>query len=182
MRRGCLRAVAIAGAALIVAFGLSALALLPDTRQERRFSAQQRWEQRHFADYQIKVEVERLGKSCVEELAIRGEQIDTLHDSCALGWLPNMTVPTLFQLSQRLERAPECYPASACACQRVRSGRVVYDPELGYPREIAIERYVRPHWSHPDYWAALLDTWRLPQCSNFTTGIAVRVLELKPLR
>jgi hypothetical protein len=154
---------------------------LPHSREEQRLAAQRRWEARPFSAYRVTVEIERLNTTCIEDLEVRGAEIRVIQDSCAIGWLPDMIVPNLFQLGARLERGPECFPPAGCSCARVRSGRVTYDKQLGFPREISIRRYYRPSWHQLDYWRYSWRNWELPSCSTSIGGLNARVLALTPL-
>jgi hypothetical protein len=182
-RRRWRRGLVLAGTLLALVLGGLALAAwaLPESRAERRQAAQRRWEARPFSSYRVTVELRRLNTRCVEELIVSGEQVAVLQDNCSLSWLPHMTVPSLFELGRRLERSPECFPPAACACERIRRGRIVYDEQLGFPREIVIRRTYRPNWHHLDYWRYFWREWELPTCSTGIGGVTATVLDLTPL-
>lgn len=182
MGRGCVvRLMLGVGVALLLLAGtlLSAAALTPSL-ESRRLAAQATWEQRPFSGYQVAVQVQRLGRACRQELTVTGDTLNMLYDECRIGWLPEFSVPQLFSLGQRLERPAECFPGGDCSCTRIRSGEVVYDGQLGYPRTIRIQRTLQPNWDHLDYWRRLFRTWQVPNCSGMRTGITVEVLSLTP--
>jgi hypothetical protein len=182
MGRGCVvRLLLGVGVLLLLLAGvlLSASVLTP-SNMSQRLAAQTTWEQRPFSGYQLVVQVQRLGRVCRQELTVAGETMSVLYDECRIGWLPDLSVPQLFALGERLERPDECFPGGDCACARVRRGEVIYDEQLGYPRSIRIQRSLQPNWDHFDYWRRFLRTWQLPNCSSMRLGLTVEVVSLTP--
>lgn len=163
--------------ALLAAFGL------PHSPNAVLSAAEQRWEGRGFANYRIVVQVERSGVACTQELEVRGNrQPFAVRDTCGSSWFSQLSVPRLFDYSTRVAQAPTCYPSSQlCPCQQLRVGRVVYDPQLGYPSLIDYERRVRPNIISLDYWRRAWDQRKLPNCDPGTRNIRITVLSLKPV-
>jgi hypothetical protein len=139
---------------------------LPQTPAARRASAQSLWAARPFSAYRMALRVEYLNRVCYQEVEAQGERIQkVLNDTCRVSWFSSLTVSRLFDISQRLEQAPTCYPDSQpCACRLVRLGTIGYDAQLGYPSEIAYRREVQPNWWHADFWERLWERKSLPTC------------------
>jgi hypothetical protein len=155
---------------------------VPLARTPLRLRAQERWAARPFENYRITVRVESQNRACFQEVEIRGERNAITRDSCRTFWLSALSVTRLFDLSTRLERAPECSPAvQACACQRMRIGGATFDDQLGYPTQISLQRWVRPNPGHFDFWRHLAEQRALPPCNDFGALVRLTVVALTPL-
>jgi hypothetical protein len=155
---------------------------LPQTPSARRAAAEGRWAAQSFSAYRMALRIEYLNRVCYQEFEVQDEHVrKTLRDSCRVSWFSSLTVERLFDIIQRIEQAPICYPDSEpCACRLVRIGTVSYDPQIGYPREIAYRREVQPNWWHVDFWKRLWDRKNLPTCSP-TRSMRVVVSSFTPL-
>lgn len=178
------RALFLGGFLILPGFLAFMAVLWPSTYQAQRLSAQARWAARSFSGYRIMVQIKYANTTCFQELEIRDEQVQRLfHDTCKMSWLSSLTVARMFQLSERIEFAPECYPSSEpCPCQRTRVGFVDYDAELGYPHVISYRRLVRPNLLHLDYWKRLWQSRELPDCTAISRNLSIEVQSLMPLR
>src|SRR4051812_24035693 len=124
----------------------------PQTHHAQRLAAQELWAARPFTNYRVTIAIERMQQVCVQELEVRDERAQAINDTCDISWLSSMTVPRLFEFSSWMEHAPDCYPSSGnCSCERVRIGRIVYDPQLGYPQQIVWERRVEMNLDNLDF-------------------------------
>jgi hypothetical protein len=161
-----LRALIVSGIALLLSCTLLGVIDLPKTPGARRAAAQRRWEARPFSAYQLALRVEYWNRVCFQEIEVQGERVRRIvSDTCRMSWFSSLTVPRLFEISERLEQAPTCYPDSQpCACRLVRIGTIEYDPQLGYPSAIDYRREVQPNWWHPDFWKRLWERKDLPSC------------------
>lgn len=169
-------------ALFIAAYGLLGMMPWPQTRHDQRLGAETLWNTRPFANYRVTVQIERLQHVCFQELEVQGDKVHTLNDTCDMSWLASMTVSRLFELSSWMEQGPDCYPSVGnCSCQRVRLGRIAYDPQLGYPREIVWQRKVQANVDHLDFWQRLWEAQSLPNCSAAMRPVRIVVLSLAPL-
>ena len=155
---------------------------VPLARTPLRIAAQARWEGRPFASYRITVRVESQNRSCFQEVEVRDGRNAVTRDSCRTFWLSALTVTRLFDLSSRLERAPECSPSvQPCACQRLRLGGVSFDEQLGFPTQLTLQRWVRPNPGHVDFWRHLFDQHALPPCNELGAAVRLTVVAVAPL-
>ena len=169
-------------AALLFAGALLGMMPWPETRRSQRMEAQELWETRPFKNYRVMVEIERMQRICFQEIEVRDHRVRAINDTCDISWLSSMTVPRLFEFSSWMERAPDCYPSSGnCPCQRLRVGRIQYDPVLGDPQEIAWQRQVQANVDHLDFWRRLWEGRTLPNCNTTARPIRIVVLSLVPL-
>ena len=148
----------------------------PQLPSELRVAAQSRWATRPFTAYRVALRIEYWNRVCFQELEVQGERVRrVLSDSCLTSSFSMMTVPRLYQMTERLEQAPTCYPdGQPCACRLRRIGKIEYDSNLGYPRQITYRREAQPNWSHLDFWKHLWLERDLPTCgTSRTTRIAV---------
>jgi hypothetical protein len=154
----------------------------PTTPSVRRAAAQGRWAARPFASYRIALRVEFLNQACFQEIEVQGERVaKTISDTCQTSSFSSLTAGRLFEISERVEQAPTCYADSEpCACQQLRIGKIDYDTELGYPREIAYRRVVQPNWTHLDFWKRLWARRSLPTC-GLTRSTRIVVLSFTPI-
>jgi len=155
-----------AGMAVVLSCALLVAIDLPQTPGARRAAAQNRWAARPFSVYRLALRVEFLNRVCFQELEVQGERIQQIvNDTCRVSWFSSLTISRLFDISQRLEQAPTCYPdAQPCACRLLRLGSIDYDAQLGYPSAITYRREVQPNWWHADFWKRLWDRKKLPSC------------------
>src|SRR5689334_8726135 len=160
------RALLISGVALLLSCALLGAVDLPKTPGALRAAAEGRWAARPFSTYRLALRVEYWNRVCFQEIEVQGERVRTvLNDTCRVSWFAALTVPQLFEISERIEQAPTCYPDSQpCACRLLRLGSVDYDPRLGYPTDIVYRREVQPNWWHPDFWKRLAQQRNLPSC------------------
>jgi hypothetical protein len=168
----------------LVAFGsgvtlMQTPSLEPLTRQQ----AQGRWDARPYRDYRLVVQIERLEVTCFQELNVRvGREVEVVRDTCQQSWLSRMTIARMFELSERLDLPPECFPSSSdCACQRVRVGQTEFNSELGYPVRLEWQRVLQPHWQHVDYWRTAIERRALPSCSSTVQPIRITLLHIAAL-
>lgn len=181
MRRVAL--VNLAALAVLTVGLLGGLATLEGDPRDRRLAAEARWERLALANYRIAVAANLSGARCLQDLEVRGGRtVTTLRDTCNHAWLGQLTVARLFELSQRLEQPPSCFPwAQNCMCRRVRIGRTDYEPAQGYPRSVAWRRELQPNLLHRDYWARLWQIRDLPACGPLKQHLQITVLNLTPL-
>lgn len=171
MRKPRRRLFWITGILMLLALG-SGTALLYNTATARNglTSARARWETRRFAEYRLQIQQQTSTRLCEQEVIARDEATtEALRNSC--GQPPTWTVTRLFNWISELERSPvRCYPGPAlCICQATARVRIVYDAELGYPREIGYEWRRRPNYIQPAYWRSLGDQ-SFPGCENIEAG------------
>jgi hypothetical protein len=154
----------------------------PQLPSERRAAAQSRWATRPFTSYRLALRIEYWNRVCFQELEVQGERVRrVVSDTCLTSSFSMMTVPRLYQISERTERAPTCYPdGQPCACRLMRIGKIEYDPHLGYPSQIAYRREAQPNWTHLDFWKHLWLQRDLPTCGTSRITRIV-VISLAPL-
>jgi len=176
------RAIIAIGAAFVLSGMLLGVIGLPQTPGARRAAAEHLWEARPFSAYRVAMRIEFWNRVCFQEVEINGERVQKLlSDTCSAPSFASLTVPRLFDIGERMDQAPSCYPdAEPCACRLIRLGTVDYDPQLGYPRKIAYRREIQPNWSHPDFWKRLADRHTLPTCGS-TRTLQILVLSFEPL-
>jgi hypothetical protein len=166
--------------------GSGFFSLLPriETRAEQRTNAYQRWTEQAPQHYRLAVEIRLTNVACVQELEIRSGQIaSTLRDTCNRSWLGKLTIERLFELSQRLERPPECFPSSAdCACQRVRLGTIAYNGQFGFPQVLDWRRELRPNWMNTDYWQRMWDTRTVSACAPTNHRLYIAITAFEPMQ
>jgi hypothetical protein len=169
------------GAAFLLSMLLGVIDL-PQTPGARRMAAERRWAARPFSAYQVALRVEYWNRVCFQEVEIHGERVQKiLSDTCQASSFSSLTVTRLFDISERIEQAPTCYPdARPCACRLMRIGTIDYDAQLGYPRKIIYRREVQPNWSHPDFWRRLADRRELPSCGQ-ARSLRIVVVSFAPL-
>ncbi len=171
---------------LLVSCLLLGVAVWQPAEQPSLVEAQARWEAQAASDYRIALLVEYQGEHCMQNIEVRGGQAQRIiQDTCDVPWLTGLTVPRLFDLSERIEEIPasRCHPSSlACACHRVfTTRRLSYDQELGYPDRIMTRSEIRPNWGHSDYWKQVLETRVLPSCSGQHRKLTIEILSLTAL-
>jgi hypothetical protein len=185
IRRNILRQLGLLTITLLVvaSCGLLTAQSWPEQPAARRIDGQGRWVARPFADYRIAVRVEFWGNICTQEIETEGERIRRIaHNDCQLSWLSLMTVARLFEISEGLEHPMPCYAAAqACACYRVKTGEITYDPQLGFPRVITYRREIYPNLVHADYWRRVWQTRRLPDCGPASPVVKITVTSVKPI-
>ncbi|HWQ11169.1 MAG TPA: hypothetical protein VNL77_00125 [Roseiflexaceae bacterium] len=174
---------ALAGAlALALSCTLMGMATLPRSLAAQRLASMERWRAHAPQHYRVVVQVGFAGRTCLQEIEVRGEWKSTLHDTCGSSWLSTLSIPRLFELGERLERPAECFPSSrSCICHRVRVGAIEYDQDLGFPGSITWRRELRPNWQHPDYLLRLWESRALPNCSSPHRALRLTVISLTPL-
>jgi hypothetical protein len=161
---------------------LMGMATIPQSLGAQRAASLDRWRSNAPANYRVLVEVGISGRTCLQEIEVRGLESALLHDTCRSSWLSTLAVPRLFELGRRLENPAECFPSNRnCVCHRVRVGAIEYDPELGFPGMITWRRELRPNWQHPDYVARLIETRELPNCAAASRALHLNVISLTPL-
>lgn len=174
--------VALVAAVITLGCGLMAFAGLPETRAERRIAARSVWGALPHDSYRIVIQAALTGRTCMQEIEVHTMTLNILRDTCGSPWLSTLTVDRLFELSSRLEAAPDCFPSKQnCMCHRVRTGIVQYDPEMGFPTMISWRRELRPNWQHPDYWLRAWEARALPNCSIPARTLKLDVVSLTPL-
>ena len=173
---------ALAGALLLaLSCTLMGMAAPPSLAAQRATSlARRRANAPH--SYRALVQVNFGGRLCLQEIEVRGSDKALVHDTCGSSWLSTLAVPRLFELGARLEHPAECFPSQRnCVCRRLRIGAVEYDHQFGFPGRITWRRELRPNWQHPDYFARLLETRALPNCSSAARSLHLTVISLTPL-
>jgi hypothetical protein len=169
---------------LITALGctLMGMAAMPLSRSAQRLEGERLWREHAVADYRVVVQVAFTGRTCFQEIEVRGTWKSITYDTCGSTWLSTLSVPRLFELGKRLEVPAECFPSGRnCVCHRLRVGTIEYDSELGFPDLIVWRRELRPNWNHPDYLLRLWETRELPNCSSPTRPLSLTVISLTPL-
>lgn len=162
--------------------GLMASGAIPATYIERREMAQQVWKAQSITSYHIVVRAFFAGRTCAQEIEVRGTRHYMLRDTCNSSWLSSLTVDRLFELSARLEAGPECFPSKQdCICHRVRIGAIEYDPNHGFPTSIGWRREMQPNWQHPAYWKRAWERRELPNCATPVRTLRLEVVSLTPL-
>jgi hypothetical protein len=168
---------------LILSVGLMGVTAAPPSRLAQRIANEHLWESRPATNYRMVVQVMMSGRNCLQEIEVRAAEHVLLHDTCGTMWLASMSIDRMFELSKRLENAPECFPSSAnCICRRVRVGKVTYDPQLGYPGELIWRRELRPNFEHPDFWLRVWDTQAIPRCTSASRSLSLTVLSMTLLK
>jgi hypothetical protein len=170
------RALIFSLATILLSVALLSARAWPQLPSELRAAAQSRWATRPFTAYRVALRIEYWNRVCFQELEVHGERVRrVVSDTCLTSSFSMMTIPRLYQMSQRLEQAPTCYPdGQPCACRLMRIGKIEYDSHLGYPRQITYRREAQPNWTHLDFWKHLWLQRDLPTCgTSRTTRIAV---------
>jgi len=168
---------------LLMSCGLLGVMTWPKTPDIRRIEAQQRWAARPFTNYRVIVRVEFANNVCFQDLEAEGDRLRRIvRNTCMTSWFSLLTVARMFEIGERLEWAPACYPSSLpCTCQTVRVGDIAYDERLGYPLAIMYSREIRPNWTRIDYWQHLWELKRLPSCGPLSRRVNITVVSLTPL-
>jgi hypothetical protein len=172
---------------LAVAVLLSSSAMLqayvwPEQPALRRLDAQRLWRERPFASYRVVVQVEYWGNACSQVIESSGDKLHRIvRNDCRVAWISLLTVARLFEISEGLEHVAPCYIGSqACSCYRVRAGETSYDPQLGYPREVAYRREIYPNLAHAEYWRRVWQSHQLPECGPISPLVRMTVVSLQP--
>ncbi|MFO7166724.1 MAG: hypothetical protein DIU80_001720 [Chloroflexota bacterium] len=161
---------------------LMGMAALPDTPSSRREANESLWRSHALAHYRVVVQVVINERICLQEIEVRGDWKSIQRDTCGSTWLSTLSVSRLFELGARLEHPAECFPSNRnCVCQRMRTGRIEYDSELGFPDTILWRRELRPNWHHPAYLMRLWETRKLPNCTAPARPLRLTVISLTPL-
>ncbi|HMO60395.1 MAG TPA: hypothetical protein PKA05_08075 [Roseiflexaceae bacterium] len=168
---------------MVMSVGLIGATSAPTPLPARRIASAALWESRPAPNYRMVVQVMINGRNCLQEVEVQHAQRRLLHDTCGTSWVSALTIDRLFELSERLERAPECFPSAAnCVCRRMRVGEVTYDPALGYPGSVSWRRELRPNFEHPDYWVRLWNTRTLPACTASSRPLSMTVVSMTLLK
>lgn len=175
--------VVLTGLGVLVIFTGVVLSLVAWTiaPRDQRVAAEARWQRMAPADYRISVRVHSSSFSCEQQLQVRDAEVITFSDTCRRVWLGKLTVQRLFELSERLEQPPECFPwPQNCFCQRARIGTISYDPQSGLPTRLAWQRDLHPNWFHVDYWRYVMRHHGLPSCGPLTQNAEIEVVGFDP--
>jgi hypothetical protein len=122
---------------------------------------------------------------CEQDLEIRNDRVQTVYQNqCAQP--PIWTVPRLFSWVRQLgQPAGLCYPSSLqCTCRVSTHLQVLFDPQLGYPRQVLYEWGLRPNWESLDYWQSLVLGTDRADCARRTRGggvVEITVVSFMPL-
>jgi hypothetical protein len=177
--------------ALILALG-AVLALLyiwytatPLAQTHALHQARQRWADRAFERYHIRVEqdtnnllpMNMAGTYIVhnEDLDVRRDGIHQRSVSSYFAWISNYPRTIGFRCG-----------GLNFECTRAISYRmnVVYDAELGYPRQIQFSQTRHPDWSNPNFWRWLIQSGEWRHCDNLlcstTRSTTVEIEALTP--
>ncbi len=165
--------------ALLPALGCGALGVLNwhISDEAQLEAAKSRWAARPFDAYRLSV---LSGETCELDVAVRGEQvIQVLHEEpCSSA---GRTVSDLFRLLERSRETIDACVRWYCACRNTLRVYAVYDPQLGYPRRIAVRAERAINWTHPSLWRYVLRYGALPDCLRDTDAQIVAVRALTPL-
>ena len=149
-------------------------------------AARARWDARALPRYRLVVDEETNAGSCRQDLRISGERIaEVLRNTCVR--VPSWTVASLFAWAAGLpDQAARCYPSAvACVCHIVYTTRASFDPQLGYPQQIAYRWALTTNWAYRGHWERMLREHELPSCDQVTRRasghITVTVVSLTPL-
>lgn len=166
----------------IASCALMAFVDLPKSRAERRLAARDIWMAQPLTRYRMVIQATFSGRACVQEIEVRDRVLYAARDTCGSPWLASLTIDRLFELSTRLESAPDCFPSQRnCLCHRVRVGAVQYDPDLGFPTSIVWRRELRPNWQDPAYWLHAWEARALPKCTMPMRPLRLDVVSLNSL-
>jgi hypothetical protein len=150
MRRALLAVASLLAGACVLALA-GALWLAPAPARDLA-AAQRRWEARPFSRYRMVIETQAFG-SCRYEVEIHDEQVTAILQRSCLS--PAPTVTDLFQLIRQHIDEGSCGP-NGCACDGPIGAEVIYDPQLGYPRELLVRPQPQLRWRYPNYWKRVL--------------------------
>lgn len=173
------RAALLAALASLLACGAAGLlrAAPPSAAQRaaQLEQARQRWEALRPARYRL---VLAAPSWCRIDAEVEREQIVRVYaSSCPSS---AKSVSDLFALAHALDADADtryCAPGG-CECIERRVAQIDYDPQLGYPRAIALRRQRQINWD--GFWAYLL-RHGLPNCLPPRASNVLTVLTLDPL-
>lgn len=134
--------------------GGMALAAQRDPTAERAtwLAAKERWNARGPSSYRMLLEE----SSCTTEYQVREDRVAWGYETpCGRR---GRTVSSLFTIIEEYARLEPVCVGNGCPCKRVTTLDVRYDPELGFPAEIAIHVRHWPNWQSSAFWQAALDT------------------------
>lgn len=137
-------------------------------------AAQARWDARPFARYRAEIKdgpcrytVEVTGRTITWSTPVRCD-------------LPRQTVDDFLVLAGRDDTVGIACVARGCACRDIYKVTTVYDPVLGYPREMDVRLRPELNYLHRDYWRAAFRLRRAPDCGLMEGQKEVRIT-LMPL-
>ena len=114
--------------------------------RDEQMHAEQVWYAQSHHHYRIVIRQRTRTGVCEQDLEIRNDRVQTVYQNqCAQP--PIWTVPRLFSWVKQLgQPAGLCYPSSLqCTCRVSTHLQVLFDPQLGYPRQVLYEWGLRPN-------------------------------------
>jgi len=149
-------------------------------------SARERWAAHPFRHYRLVVNEETAASSCRQDVQIENEQITSVElNECVR--IPSWTVSNLFAWAAGLDPySSRCYPSAVtCVCHAIYTAQTRFDPQFGYPQQIAHRWNLKTNWAYFGHWERLWRTHELPDCSGvshrLTDHITVTVVSLTQL-
>lgn len=140
----------------IVAVGVAPNLLASSSAKQELAKAQSRWAARDFNRYRMVVETgDGFSEPCRQEVEIQNEKVINVLQNCKkptpFQEQPTVAIADLFNQLEKHTSKTECGP-NGCACDGVISADAIYDPQLGYPRQIEVKlkrlSFVEL-WMHP---------------------------------
>lgn len=169
--------------------GMLAWRTAPDRAEAREAAlaaARARWQTQSPDAYKLRMRYEVdspfHNEQCGIELAVRGEAIEILNNSCAapMTW----TIEQLFA-SAELPTIRTCYPAGSggCACISSFEVKARFDSETGHPTEINRQSMISVQWLSSELWQQFVRKGKLPWCvrSAGASSRTVVIEEVVPL-
>jgi len=152
---------AIAGL-LVIAFGHYPVSLyLTWSAKQDLAAAEQKWAAHPLTHYRMVVAYRRTGSiNCIQDVEVLNENPVVLYEnSCSPGlpaghpYLQPLSVTDLFkQVSDYLDEVEANCGSHGCPCSGPVRVLPVYDPSVGYPREMRVGLLQVERELDPDYW------------------------------
>jgi hypothetical protein len=147
--------------------------------------ARQRWDTRPFERYHISVAQDTntlLPMNMSGDYIVHSEDLDVRRNG-----VHQRSISSFFAWISKYPRTIDFRCGGLnFECTRAISYRmdVVYDAELGYPRQIHFSQTRHPDWSNPDFWRWLLQSGEWRRCTNLlcstTRSTTVEIEALTP--
>lgn len=181
------RSVIISTALLIS--GIVAVGVAPSLLAQQELArAKSRWAARDFNRYRMVVETDNgFSGICRQDVEIQNEKVINVFQDCkkpgSFVEQPTLTITDLFNQLEKYSSKTECGP-NGCSCDGVISTDAIYDPQLGYPRQIEVKlkrlSFVEL-WMHPQTRPGAMAMLRGGACTLIGfDGRKFKVLSLTP--
>lgn len=174
----------------IVAVDVASNLLASSLAKQELVNAKSRWAARDFNHYRMVVETNStFSEPCRQEVEIQNEKVINAVHNCKSpipsGEESIVTIANLFNQLETHTSKPECGP-NGCACDGVINADIIYDQQLGYPRQIEVKLKrlsLVELWLHPQGRREAIGMLRGGPCTLIGLGERkVKVLSLEPFR